>query len=255
MPKLTIDQRTKGKAIAALFELYKAEPGFMSELKEIQRTYSPVVEHLINSGIPEWVHTRANLAEEEFSQVRNYFFARNGKMTDTLADKLYPLFSILTPQLTSQLDSYVKSLADLASRWKLNASWAGYALVINHILDIIPKYIKDKEIPIELVEPFLPAAPLPSLIFEVKAYEFMFSGRQEIQDRFTQALVGYEKKLKSIGWREVPAAIEKHARWWFEHYVHGKTYAELAQEYLDIGGESIKREVWKFSRLLDIKIK
>ncbi len=206
MPKLTIDQRTKGKAVAALLELYKAEPDFMTVLKEIRITNLPAVEHLLKAGVPKWIQMRESLIEEEFSQVRNFFFAKNGKMSDTLVDKLNPLFSILTPELASQLDEYVKSLTDLAYRWKLKAPWAGFALMINHIMDMIPKNVKDAEIPVELIEPFRPAAPLPSLIFEVKAYELMFSGRQEIQYKFTKALVDYEKKLKSLGWREVPAA-------------------------------------------------
>lgn len=120
---------------------------------------------------------------------------------------------------------------------------------------MMPEDIKNVEIPVEMLEPFLPSAPFPPLQFEVNAYELMFSGRQEIRDKFAKALADYENKLKSLGWQELPTSIETHAHWWFEHYVHHKAYPELEQEDAQIGRESIKRAVWNLSKLLNIKIK
>ena len=190
---------------------------------------------------------------------KRLLFTEMQTISSSLVDKLGLYLSIPNSDLANQLDAYEKALADLAYRWQLKAPWAGHVLLLNHILDIIinimPQDIRNADIPVEMLEPFLPSAPLPPLSFQVNAYELMFSGRQEIQDKFAKALADYENELKSLGWRELPSALEKHAYWWFEHYVHHKKYPELEQEDPQIGRESIKRAVWKFTRLLGIKIK
>jgi hypothetical protein len=162
------------------------------------------------------------------------------------------------------LDAYVNTLADLAYRWRLKARWIGRVLLLDHVFEVtvnaIPEDVRSAEIPVEMLEPFLPSAPLPPLKFKVNAYELMFSGRQEIQDKFAKVLADYENKLKSLGWREIPAAIENHARWWFEHRVHNKTYDEIAQLEIHTPGGSlisyarnVGTAVRKFARLLGIE--
>lgn len=259
MPKLTIDQRTKGKAVAALLKLYKAEPEFMRELRELRITYSPVLERFLNIGVPKWIQMKETLTHEEFTFTRDFFLTKNRNISESLANKLETLLPTPDPQLASQLESYEKSLSELAYRWHLKAAWAGLVLLLDHIQDMtinkMPEDVRNAEMPIEILEPFLPSAPLPPLQFEVNANELMFSGRQEMQDKFAKALADYENKLKSSGWQELPTAIENHTRWWFEHYVNNKTYPELERENPQAGGESIKRAVWKFSKLLNIQIK
>jgi len=180
-------------------------------------------------------------------------------ISSSLANKLGLFLSIPNSDLANQLDAYEKALTDLAYRWQLKAAWAGHVLLLNHILDMIinirPQDVRNADIPVEIVEPFLTSAPLPPLSFRVNAYELMFSGRQEIQDKFAKALADYENELKFLGWRELPSALERHAYWWFEHYVHHKKYPELEQEDPQIDRESIKRAVWKFTKLLGIKSK
>jgi hypothetical protein len=259
MPKLTINQRTEGKAVAALLKLYKAEHGFADKLKGLRATYSPVLEQWLKIGVPKWIRMKKTLTKEEFSITRDFFLTANQTISDNLAAKIKRFLSISDPHLEDQLDAYIKSLTELAYRWRLRATWAGPVLLFDHILDAtinaMPEDVRNAEIPIEVLEPFLPSAPLPPLQFEINAYELMFSGRQEILDKFAKALTDYEEKLKSLGWHELPSAIEKHAYWWFEHYVHHKTYPELQQKNPQVGMESIKRAVWKFSKLLNIQIK
>jgi hypothetical protein len=214
----------------------------------------PVLEKWLKIGVPNWIQMKKTLTQEEFSMTRDFFLTANQTISDSLADKLEPFLSIPDPHLVGQLDAYVKSLTDLAYRWQLKAPWAGRILLVDHILDMMPKDIRNAEIPVEMLEPFLPSAPLPPLQFEVNAYELMFSGRQEIQDKFAKVLVDYENKLKSLGWQELPTAIENHAHWWFEHYVHHKTYTELEQKNPQVGRESIKRAVWKSSLNWRVKI-
>jgi len=259
MSKLTISQRTKGKAVAALLKLYKAEPNFARELEELRTIYMPVIEQWLKIGVPNWIQMKETLTQEEFSITRDYFLTANQTISDSLVDKLGLLLTTPNSHLADQLDAYEKALADLAYRWRVKAIWAGPVLLFDHILDAtinaMPEDVRNAEMPVEMLEPFLPSAPLPPLRFEVNAYELLFSGRQEIRDKFTKALADYENKLKALGWHELPSAIERHAYWWFEHYVHHKTYPELGQEDPPIDSESIKRAVWKFSKLLNIKIK
>ena len=264
MAKLTISQRTKGKAVAALLKLYKAEPNFARELEELRTIYMPVIEQWLKICVPNWIQMKKTLTQEEFSITRDFFLTGSQTISDGFAKKLRPFLSIPAPHLASQLDAYVKSLTDLAYRWRLKAIWAGPVLLFDHILDVainvIPEDVRNAEIPVEALEPFLPSAPLPPLQFEVNAYELMFSGRQEIQDKFAKALADYENKLKSLGWQEIPTAIENHARWWFEHYVHQKTYDEIAQLEIHTPGGSlisyarnVGTAVRNFARLIGIR--
>ncbi len=259
MSKLTIRLRTQGKAVAALLKLYKAYPDFAQELEKLRTNYLPVLEQWLKIAAPDWLKMRETLTRKEFLTIRDYFLTEMQTISSSLADKLGLFLPIPNSDIANQLDAYEKALADLAYRLQLKASWAGHVLLLNHILDMItnimPQDVRNADIPVEMLEPFLPSAPLPLLSFQVNAYELMFSRRQEIQNKFAKALADYENKLKSLGWRELPSAIERHAYWWFEHYVNHKKYWELEQEDPSIDRESIKRAVWKFTKLLGIKIK
>ena len=259
MPKLTIDQRTKGKAVAPLLNLYKAEPDFAKELKELRTDHSQIFEQWLTIAIPSWIQMKKTLTQDEFSMTKDFFLTKNQPISSDLADKIEPFFSISDPHLTNQLKAYIEALNKLAYKWQLKAPWAGQALLFDQVLEAmlnkLPKDVKNAEIPVEIIEPLLPSAPLPSLQFEVKAHELMFSGRQEIQNNFDKDLADYEVQLKSMGWQELPSSLDKQAFWWFEHYVHQKTYKKLEEEHIEANRESIKRAVWKFSKLLGIKVR
>jgi len=264
MPKLTISLRNRGKAVAALLNLYKAEPNFVEELEKLRIIYLPVLEQWLKIAVPDWTKMRKALTRKEFSTIRDYFLTENQTISSSLSDKLRLLLPIPNSHIAYQLDKYEKALADLAYRWKLRASWAGRALIFNHILEMMinmmPEEVRNVEIPVEMLEPFLPSVPVSPLKFEVNAYELMFSGRQEIQDKFAKALLDYENKLKSSGWRELPSHLERHAYWWFEHYVHKKTYDEIAQSEIHTPDGSmisyarnIGTAVRNFARLIGIE--
>lgn len=266
MSKLTIRLRTQGKAIAALLKLYKADPDFTQELEKLRTNYLPVLEQWLKIAVPDWLKMRDALTRKEFLTTRDYFLTKMQTISSSLADKLELFLSIPNSDLANQLDAYENALTDLAYRWQLKAPWVGHVLLLNHIQDMIinimPQDIRNADIPVEMLEPFLPSAPLPPLSFQVNAYELMFSGRQEIQDKFAKALADYENELKSLGWRELPSALERHAYWWFEHNVHKKTYDEIAQmETYTPGGSLISyarnvgTAVKNFSKLIGIETK
>jgi hypothetical protein len=95
--------------------------------------------------------------------------------------------------------------------------------------------------------------PVSALEIKVSAWAFVFYDRKRIQAEIARKLKDYEDKLKAAGLREKRSALENHARWWFQHYVKGKTYRELAQEFFRDYQETIERKVWEFSRLAGIR--
>ncbi len=81
--------------------------------------------------------------------------------------------------------------------------------------------------------------PLPPLKIEVSAWTFFVFSRDEITSEIADRLYDYEKKLKQIGIKEYPSSLVRHARWWFEHFVNGKKYDEIAQQETYTPGGSI----------------
>ena len=91
MSKLTISLRTKGKAVAALLKLYKAEPNFVQELENLRTNYLPVLEQWLKITVPGWLKMRETLTQEEFLTVRDYFLTEMRTISSSLADKLGPI--------------------------------------------------------------------------------------------------------------------------------------------------------------------
>jgi hypothetical protein len=256
MPKLSIDERTKGKAVATLLALYKAEPDFVRELSTIRSQYVNVLEHWLRNQIPEWDKAvksliRTDISDNDAFQINLRLFA------EKLAEFQVILVTGIDEKSNDTIFEYKNALIDLAYKWKLKAPWVGSVLMIDHILDLtiysLPKEQSEKELLITELEPLLPQPPLPGYEFRVNPYELMYSGRKEIQDKFVQSLEEYERKLKFLGWQELPSAIEKHAYWWFTHYVNKEKYHEIKTDN-EINPEGIKRAVSKFRKLLNIEI-
>jgi len=266
MPKLTIPLRSKGRAISYLLKLYKGEPSFLQELKDLRVLYLPTVEEWLRVSVPAWVKMKEALARNEFLIARDYFWGVRQMLPNNLSTKLEHLLPMPNPDLTQKLEAYREALDDLAYRWNLRAPWAGYVLLLDHVMDLtismMPEDMRNIEVPVEILDPFLPSPPLPPLSLEISAYELLFSGRQEIQNRFARKLADYENKLKCMGWEELPSALETHASWWFKHYVHKKTYDEIAQmeTYTPSGSlisyaRNVGTAVKNFSKLIGIETK
>lgn len=84
-------------------------------------------------------------------------------------------------------------------------------------------------------------------------------GQGPIVKQFEHVLAEHVARLKADGLTEYPSSIEKHAQWWFDHYMLGKRYKELAGDNQSMNGsnreESIRRAVSNFSKLLRIRTK
>jgi hypothetical protein len=153
----------------------------------------------------------------------------------------------------------------MADKWKLRAPWAVGTLYISDLINLLKHNgLPDEiDIPIEDLESIYPwEAPLPPMEIQVSAWAIILHGRQDVQTEINKKLREYEGQIKSKGFHEYPSAVDKHARWWFKHYVHKKKYREIAEEEYypedttyKPNEESVKRAVWRFTKLVDIKIK
>jgi hypothetical protein len=117
------------------------------------------------------------------------------------------------------------------------------------------------DVPIDsLIRLFPWSIPLPDLEITVSPWAFFISGKEQIQREIAQKLSHYQNKIKTAGFHEFPSALERHAKWWFEHYIYRKTYDEIAQIEVNtpggsqiVYGRNVGEAVRKFSNLIGIK--
>jgi len=247
MPKLNYFKITKGDAIAALLKQYSKEPQFIKEWAAIRKPYIDVLTKFAEDGLKLFEY--GNITPAEYYHGVVDYHKKEDKKDPFPADK----FGYL-----SELQPYFDDLGKMADKWKLKARWAVDILFISDLRNQLKHNgLPDEiDIPIEELELIYPwEAPLPPLKIEVSAWAIILGGRQAVQTEINKKLQEYESQIKTTGLHEYPSALDKHAGWWFEHYVHKKTYPELEQKNPQVSSESIKRAVWKFSKLLNIKIK
>lgn len=257
MPRLSDPRITKGHAAAFLLRHYVAEPEFIGQLFQLREDHVELFAELMVKQFEFVEQCRAVLTTDEYrKKVHDLqgLLALQGSSPDLPANLALQLAEI--KQITVRLEPYFRGLEELAYRWKLRAPWAGPMLHIHAMHDClkglgVPDAI---DVPLEQMDLLYPwPPPMPPLELKVSAWAFVFYGRKQIQAEVAQRLRDYEVRLKAVGLKERPSALEIHARWWFEHYVKGKTYRELAEQYPQVEEETIKRKVWEFSRLAGIK--
>lgn len=266
MPKLGDPRITKGHAASFLTCLYLQEPRFIAELQELRQNYLELLTELIVTQVEFFAKCRVALTTEEYQRMLRDLYellATLGSIPALPANLARQLERI--KQMSVKLRPYFRDLEQLASRWKLRASWAGPML---HLYDIhnclkeigMPDTI---DVPLEQLDLLYPwPPPVSPLEIKVSAWAFVFYGRKQIQVEIARKLKDYEDRLKAVGLTEYPSSLQKHARWWFEHVVHGKKYDDIAQEETySPGGSSISHArnvgeaVRRFSRLVGIDTK
>jgi len=252
MPRLNYPKITKGDAIAALLKQYSKEPQFMKEWAAIREPYFDVLTKFAEDGL--MFFKQGNITPAEYYQDLIDYYKNEGKEDPFPADK----FGYL-----SELQPYFDNLGELAYKWKLKAPWAVGTLYISDLINLLKHNgLPDEiDIPIEDLELIYPwEAPLPPLKIEVFAWAIILSGRQAVQNEINKKLREYESQIKIKGLHEYPSSLDKHAKWWFEHYVHHKTYDEIAQLEIHTPGGSlisyarnVGAAVRNFARLIGIK--
>ncbi len=139
--------------------------------------------------------------------------------------------------------SYEDELKSLAYRWKLRAPWAPDLLKECDRDYLFAQESRAKGFPTTvqlmapLADPFEPSVypfrltgpNITPLKLTISAWAFVTRGRKEILSWVAKKLAAYENELRGGQFKEYPSRLERHAQWWFEHYVHSKTFDEIAQ--------------------------
>ena len=255
MPKLSDPRITKGHAVDSLLKIYRNDQEFVQELEKIRNPYLDLIIQYALDSFDSGKKSR--LSPRDFF---NTAIERAKSMHQGAP------FSPQASVYAAQLQPYFDTLSKLAYRWKLRASWAAPMLVIYDMFDVLRiKGLMPDEIDLPLEEfnslyPWLP--PLPTLEIKIPAWAIVLQGREKVLAEVGKKLCQYEKEIKAIGLTERPSSLQKHAKWWFEHFIHGKKYDDIAQEEAYTpGGSSISyarnvgEAVRRFSRLVGIDIK
>ena len=261
MPKLRHPELTKGKAVSYLLDLYRNDSEFIKELDEIRRPYFPVLLGLADATLDFWAECKNMLLPEDYWAVIEFYQGKSQQIP-TLNGELEDRRSLME-QLWMQLQSYAKALEPLTSKWKLRARWAIPTLIYCDIFDlmVVMGLPMEIDVPIDSLTRLYPwSMPLSDLEITVSAWAFFISGKEQIQREIAQKLSQYQNKIKAEGFHEFPSALERHAKWWFGHYVHRKTYDEIAQMEVYTPGDTsiiyarnVGEAVRRFSNLIGIK--
>lgn len=255
MPKLSDPRITKGHAVDSLLKLYRNDREFVQELDKIR---DPYLDLIIQCALDSFDSERkSGLSPREYYDT---VIEHAKNMQEGV-----PFFQEASVY-AAQLEPYLDALSKLAYKWKLRAPWAVPMLVIYDMVDVlrIKGLIPDEiNIPLEEFDSLYPwAPPLPTLEIKVPAWAIVLQGREKVMAAVSRKLRQYEKEIKATGLTEYPSSLQRHAKWWFEHFVHGKKYDNIAQEEiytLDGSLISYARNVGdavrQFSRLIGIDTK
>jgi hypothetical protein len=261
MPKLRHPELTKGKAVSYLLDLYRNEPKFVRELDEIRHPYFPLLSGLADATLYFWAECKKVLPSEDYWAVVEFYQGKR-QQPPSLNISLEEQRRTIS-QLWTQLQPYASALTELVYRWKLRAPWAIPTLMYCDILDFMALMGLPMEIdvPVNSLGRLYPwSVPLPDLAITVSPWAFFLSGKEQIQREIAEKLSQYEGQIKTAGFHEFPSALRMHAKWWFEHYIHRKTYDEIAQmEVYTPGGSpivygrNVGEAVRRFSNFIGIK--
>jgi hypothetical protein len=251
MPRLSHLRVTKGEAVGLLMELYRKDPDFAAELEAVREPYRPMIKRV---GVDLLTLPQGELSASGLYRRLIDYYSGKGEEVDPLpADG----FSYM-----SEMQAYFDGLEQLAYKWKLRAPWAGHVLFQSDVLDSWKSSGLNGKVDIcledyGLLYPWPP--PLPPLEIKVPSWALVHLGREELLEAIGHRLKEYEDQLKQAGLKEHPSGIHRHALWWFQHYVKGMKFDQIAEtECQDGTGPVISYErnvgsaVRKFSRLIGI---
>jgi hypothetical protein len=236
MPKLDFPELTKADAIFHLMVLYRTYPQFNKELDTTRKPYL--------QGISKFMQDiRASIQKNkmpllDYCRDMIEFFEGRAE-TSLLTEEQQKTFIELGP--------YLYALKQLAVKWKLKAPWATRALFFSDfaiLLSLLPfaNLIPHEESfgSFEMFNKIIPFhSPIAPFKIELSALVFSAYSRDEIISEISDRLREYEKKIKAAGITEYPSRLRRHAEWWFEHYVNGMKYDDIAQQEIHTPGGSI----------------
>jgi hypothetical protein len=259
MPRL-IDEFSKAiKALVVLVRVYRRHADFENELQQVHAQYRFIVlgfvVQFLEGGFDLKSHRDAvRLTDSEYDATLSGLKAIIAKEA-----KHFPnVGQNDQAQVQACLDALLVALNDLAYRWKLRVSQAGIWLFFDLVADEV-KYAGLEFQAGPSFHPCYPTAKRHPIQITVPDWLLVEEGQKPIVKQFERVLAERLARLKADGLSEYPSSIEKHAQWWFDHYVLGKKYKELARDNQSLNGsnreESIRRAVSNFSKLLRIRTK
>jgi hypothetical protein len=265
MPRLSYPLLTKGEAIVCLLNLYWNEPSFKQELNSLRQPYVETLTKFAKDSLDFWLAVRQALPPDKYRETRHHMYrewALEGGELPPLPSNLVHRHK-KTEELWQELQPYGAGLEDLAWKWKLRARWSMLGLVWYDIWRIMFetfKLPKEVDAPLDFLDDVYPwEPPLPPLEIKVSSWAFFQLSRQQMMKEIARELQEYEGKIRHSLGQERPSGMERHAHWWFEHYVHRKSYDKIAQEEAYATGGSlipyaknVGAAVRRFSRLLGI---
>jgi hypothetical protein len=263
MPRLGYSKIVRGNAIAYLLDLYRNEFDFVRELDEIRRPYFPLLASLADATLHFWAECKKALSPTDYWYVIEYYQGKTQQIPH-LHNELEEQRRRME-QLWSQLQPYASALNELTFSWKLRAPWAVQILIFYDVFDFmtIMGLPMDIDVPIDCLGHLYPwPIPVADLVITISPWAFFLSGKKQIQREISEKLSQYEGQIKAAGFLEFPSALRTHAKWWFEHYIHRKTYDVIAVTEPDrpsdsppVYGRTVGDAVRRFSNFIGIKPK
>lgn len=272
MPRLLPAEWIKQAAIYRLLELYEEDSNFVRQCEQLRCPYDSLLIQLtkvhtfdfVNEMITKIPHDLVAW-QIDIQRLNDHLRSTRPYMLDYRnQDQLYKH----DVRIRKKLVSYVLGLTDIAYSWNMRAPWAGEELLYRDIFKIQEgifeaanvtsiNRLSDEQIESYLrhVEPCFSSDRINLSIASL----LLAGGRQKLLAQIGKRLAGFEQRLKTVGAKEPPSALGKHAKWWFEHYVHSRKFIDIANEIASSnpqGGpheENIRKAVTKFSQLINIK--
>ena len=266
MPRLISVELLPLVARHRLLELFEADAKFVEEWDALKESFISVIERIgaIDSlsliELSFQIGPFGNLYESEYSfqKLKEY------------VGQIYP--DISQSKLNDEyqkeerkLIPYEKELSELATKWNLVAPWAGEALLSidienakNIVLesagvaDFFKFSVRQASRLIGQDGNSFPSEDIPISMWELLSY----GGRSGTISQIRERLARLEKTLKNHGAIELPSALSKHAKWWFDRYVYKVSFNDIANAFINEEGsptpQHVKAAVNNFSRLAAI---
>jgi hypothetical protein len=253
MPLLSFPELTQGYARSILIALYRNHPTFEKEFNMIKKPYI--------DGIRKYAKDTIIFFQEKPQSNTEYYQALMKYLGGE--SKVRP-YNKEQEKDISELEPYFDALNKLTEKWIFKAPWAAGALFVLDLIQsmaVVPH--EEIGIPMEIFEPMVPwPPPLPPLKIQIPSWTFFAFTRDDIMSEIAARISDYEQELKEMGIKEQPSSLIHHARWWFEHYVKGIKYDDIAQQETYTPGGSlishaknVGKAVRDFTKLVDINPK
>jgi hypothetical protein len=253
MPLLSFPELTQGYARFVLIDLYIHHSPFAKELNEIKKPYiGAIIKFAKDTAISFQEKPQSNM---EYYETMVKYLSKESRVNP---------FSTEQEKDINELKPYFDALTRLVEKWIFKTPWAvGALFAMDLIQSVVVVPSRRQSIPLEKFELMVPwPPPITPLKIEVSAWTFFEYSRDEIICEIADRLFEYEEKLKETGIKEFPSSLLRHARWWFEHYVNGKSLVQISAQGINTGKGSanpypknIRKAIDKFSKLVEIDTK